>query len=141
MGKSPVSLDTPIAAVRAGLAGLLSTLVLAGSAGAAPSCAERVLLDWSDNGRIDGLYRLACYEDALDDLPPDVRDYTDAADVIERALQSAVRQNPAAEARSAEPASSSRTVLVLAIAGAFVALVAAAVVAPRAGPGRSGTRR
>jgi hypothetical protein len=140
-----VSLDTPIAAVLAGFAGLISTLVLAGSAGAAPSCAERVLLDWADNGRIDHLYRLACYEDALDDLPPDVRDYTDAADVIERALQSAVRQNPAAaEAQSAEPASSSRTVLVLAIAGACVALVAAAVVgylAPRAGPGRSRTRR
>jgi hypothetical protein len=140
-----VSLDTPIAALLAGLAGLLSTLILAGSAGAAPSCGERVLLDWADNGRVDHLYRLACYEDALDDLPPDVRDYTDAADVIERALQSAVRHVPiAAETRPAEATSPSRTVVVLAIVGACLTLGAAAGIGyltRRAGPGRSGTRR
>jgi len=139
-----VSVDTP-AALLACFAGLLLALALAGTSGAAPSCAERVLLDWSDNGRVDHLYRLICYEQALDDLPPDIRDYTDAADVIERALQSAVRQDPAAAAtHPAEPAWSSRTIVVLAIAGACVVLVAAAgigYVARRAGPGRSGTRR
>jgi hypothetical protein len=132
---------TPIAALLVGLAGLLSALALTGTAGAAPSCGERVLRDWADDGRIDHLYRLACYEDALDDLPSDVRDYTDAADVIERALQSAVRRGPiAAETRPTEAASPSRTALVLAIVGACVALVAAAGIGyltRRAGPGRS----
>jgi hypothetical protein len=140
-----VSADTPIAALLAALAGLLLALTLAGTAAAAPSCAERVLLDWSDNGRVDHLYRLSCYEEALDDLPPDLRDYTDAADVIARALQSAVHHGPvAAEAGPAEAASSSRTVVVLAITGASVALVAVAGIAylaRRADPGRSGTRR
>jgi hypothetical protein len=145
MRQVPVSADTPIAAVLAVLAGLLLTLALASTAAAAPSCAEQVLLDWSDNGRVDRLYRLSCYEEALDALPPDIRDYTDAADVIERALQSAVRHGPVAtETRPADSASSSRTVIVLALAGASVALAAAAGIAylaRRAGPGRSGTRR
>jgi hypothetical protein len=33
-----------------------------GSAAAAPPCAERVIADWSDNGRVDRLYALHCYE-------------------------------------------------------------------------------
>jgi hypothetical protein len=137
-----VSSDTSFAAV---LAGLLLALVAAGSADAAPPCPQQVLLDWSDNGRIDHLYRLSCYVQALDDLPPDIRDYTDAADVIERALQSAVRRDPvAAETQPAEPSVSSRTVVALALAGASVVLAVAAVIAyatRRGGSGRSGTRR
>jgi len=88
-----------------------------------------VLLDWSDNGRVDHLYRLSCYEDALDDLPSDIRDYTDAADVIERALYSAVREGTATAApRSEEASSTSRVVLLAAFAAASVTLAAAAVI-------------
>ncbi|HEU0247545.1 MAG TPA: hypothetical protein VFR38_10715 [Gaiellaceae bacterium] len=51
-----------------------------------------MLRDWSRDGRIDRVYQLPCYEDAIDLLPTDLRDYTDAEDVIERALASAIRQ-------------------------------------------------
>jgi hypothetical protein len=64
------------------------------SAVAAPSCAERVIADWSDNGRIDRVYPLDCYEAAIDTIPVDLRDYTNAADVISRALTAAARQQP-----------------------------------------------
>ncbi len=140
-----MSSDTPAAVVLATLASLVLALGLARPAAAAPSCGERVLLDWSDNGRVDRLYRLSCYEDALDDLPPDIRDYTDAADVIERALYTAVREGAGtAGPRSAESSSPSRTVLLAAFAVATVALAAAAVIgvlARGAGPGETNTRR
>ena len=50
-----------------------------------------MLADWFDNGRIDRLYPLNCYEEAIDAIPDDLRDYADAEDVITRALQAALR--------------------------------------------------
>jgi hypothetical protein len=50
-----------------------------------------LLTDWSDNGRIDRVYALRCYEEAIATLPTDIRDYTNAQDVIDRAMTSAVR--------------------------------------------------
>lgn len=67
-------------------------LLSGGVAWAAPTCESQVLRDWSRDGRIDRVYQLPCYEDAIDLLPTDIRDYTDAEDVIERALASAMRQ-------------------------------------------------
>jgi hypothetical protein len=58
---------------------------------AATSCGKKVLADWFDNGRIDRLYPLHCYEEAIDAIPDDIRDYADAEEVISRALQSALR--------------------------------------------------
>jgi hypothetical protein len=79
-----------LALVVAGLTGLtLSSTAAAGSASGTP-CAKKILGDWYDNGRIDRLYPLHCYEEAIDAIPPDIRDYVDARDVIERALQAAV---------------------------------------------------
>ena len=84
-----------------------STLALsAAPAVAAVPCAERVIGDWSDNGRIDGVYALACYQAAIDAIPVDLRDYTNAADVISRALTAASRQQPpsgGAGTRSSSP--------------------------------------
>jgi len=84
-----------------------STLALSvAPAVAATPCAERVIADWSDNGRIDGVYALDCYQAAIDAIPVDLRDYTNAADVISRALTEAARQNPpsgGAGARSSDP--------------------------------------
>ncbi|HWP34851.1 MAG TPA: hypothetical protein VNM66_04565 [Thermodesulfobacteriota bacterium] len=62
-----------------------------GPALAAKPCAEQVLGDWWDNGRIDRLYPLHCYEEAIDIIPSDLRDYADADEVITRALQFALR--------------------------------------------------
>jgi hypothetical protein len=49
-----------------------------------------VLADWFDNGRIDRLYPLHCYEEAIDAIPDDLRDYANAEEIISRALQAAV---------------------------------------------------
>ncbi len=51
------------------------------------SCAQKVLRDWTDNGRIDGLYPSKCYLDAIASLPEDVRTYSSAVDDISRAMQ------------------------------------------------------
>jgi hypothetical protein len=60
------------------------------TASAASPCGKKVLADWFDNGRIDRLYPLHCYEEAIDAIPRDLRDYADAEEVISRALQAAV---------------------------------------------------
>jgi hypothetical protein len=71
----------------------IAALSLAGTAGAATKCGQQVLGDWYDNGRIDKLYPLNCYEEAIDAIPDDIGPYVDAEDVITRALQSALRGN------------------------------------------------
>src|SRR5688500_16287662 len=72
------------------LAGLLVLLATAGPAAAATGCGKKVIDDWFD-GRIDGTYALHCYDDAIDQLPRDVRDYSSAKEDIERALQARLR--------------------------------------------------
>jgi hypothetical protein len=71
------------------LAAALAALVSTSTTGAAPPCADAVLADWLDNSRIDRLYDLPCYEAAIDAIPTDLRDYTDAEEVIARAFQDA----------------------------------------------------
>jgi hypothetical protein len=79
---------TPSSRVATVLAALVAALALSsGGATAAPPCADAMLADWLDNSRIDRLYDLPCYEAAIDAIPHDLRDYTDAADVIARAFQ------------------------------------------------------
>ena len=82
-------------------------VVAPGSSSAAEvACSQRVLTDWSDNGRIDRVYALSCYEDAIASLPTDIRDYTNAQDVIDRAMANAVRARsvaPAADAETSDP--------------------------------------
>jgi hypothetical protein len=70
---------------------ILLALTVAGPAAGAPTCAKRVIDDWYDNGRVDGTYAVHCYDDAIDDLPRDVRDYSSAKDDIQRALQARLR--------------------------------------------------
>ena len=59
---------------------------------AAKSCAQKVIDDWYDNGRVDAVYPIRCYRAALKLLPDDVKSYSDAPDEINRALQDAIRQ-------------------------------------------------
>jgi hypothetical protein len=64
----------------------------ASPAAAAQPCWERVLDDWTDNSRIDGVYSVACLQEALKRVPEDIRTYSDFEDQIRRARQdSAVR--------------------------------------------------
>jgi hypothetical protein len=55
------------------------------------SCWRALVQDWYSDGRIDKTYEVHCYRDALKHLPPDVKAYSDAYDVISRALSSATR--------------------------------------------------
>jgi hypothetical protein len=83
------------------LAAFASLLVAtAPPASAAPSCGRQVIDDWYDNGRVDGTYPLHCYDDAIEILPRDVRDYSSAKEDIERALQAKLRGQPAPPART-----------------------------------------
>src|SRR5918992_4388377 len=75
----------PLAALAAVL------LVVTGAAlgvGAAPAeaakpCWERVIDDWVDNGRIDGVYSSSCLAAARKHVPEDLRTYTDIIDKID----------------------------------------------------------
>jgi hypothetical protein len=77
-----------LARLAALVAVLVSALVAASGASAAPPCADAILADWLEDSRIDRTYALPCYEAAIDAIPDDLKDYTDAADVIARAFQS-----------------------------------------------------
>jgi hypothetical protein len=80
-----------LSALSALLASTFVALSLSSTAAAGTPCGEKVLADWFDNGRIDRLYQAHCYEEAIDAIPDDIRDYADAEEVISRALQSALR--------------------------------------------------
>jgi hypothetical protein len=81
-----------LAALLGVVAASLVALALPATAMATP-CGDKVLADWFDNGRIDRLYDLHCYEDAIDAIPNDLRDYANAEEIISRALQAAVNGN------------------------------------------------
>jgi hypothetical protein len=72
--------------------GVFLCAVLAAPAYASP-CGKKILKDWSNNSRIDGTYELHCYQDAIDALPVDLRDYSDAPEVIGRAFREAGGRN------------------------------------------------
>jgi hypothetical protein len=91
-------------------AGVVALAVLAGPAGAAVPCERQVLDDWVENERIDRVYPISCYEEALDAIPHDLRDYSNAADVIGRALASALRVESASAAGNAHAAGQPPTV-------------------------------
>jgi hypothetical protein len=71
----------------------VAALSVSSPADAATKCGKKVLADWFDNGRIDRLYPLNCYEEAIDAIPADLRDYADAEEIITRALQAALNGN------------------------------------------------
>lgn len=79
----------------ASVAALVAALLAAAPASAAPSCARQVIDDWYEDGRVDRTYPLHCYDDAIEALPPDVRDYSSAKEDIQRALQARMRNEPA----------------------------------------------
>jgi hypothetical protein len=86
MSRHPTRL---IALVIALAGGLLLAALLAGRASAGTPCWKQVLNDWS-NGRPIGHYRIHCYRDAIRNLPEDLRDYSEAADDIQAAMQAEI---------------------------------------------------
>lgn len=72
------------------------TLFSAAPAAAAP-CWQVVIEDWYDNERVDGRYAIHCYQDALRNLPQDMRDYSSAPDDISRAMRAELNRQQSAE--------------------------------------------
>jgi hypothetical protein len=70
---------------------LLGTAATATAAGTVP-CWKQVISDWYD-GRIDNVYPLHCYHEAIAHLPEDVQTYSSAKDEINRALLAALRHD------------------------------------------------
>lgn len=58
---------------------------------AAEPCWKRALDDWSDNGRMDDVYSQDCIQAAIDNLPEDLRIYSNAPEIIGGARQPSVR--------------------------------------------------
>ena len=84
--------------------GVLALLAAgAGTATAAPSaalnpssgCDLAVINDWADNNRVDKIYAIPCYTQAIQRLSsyPDLEGYSSAADDIHDALLAALRQD------------------------------------------------
>jgi hypothetical protein len=59
-----------------------------------PSCADQVIADWYDDGRVGKIYPLHCYREAIAKLPQDVLDYSNAKEEIGRALAFATQGKP-----------------------------------------------
>jgi hypothetical protein len=74
-----------------------ATLALTSPATAASKdCADDVVSDWYGDGRVDKVFPLPCYQQAIRSLPVDVLDYSNAKQDILRALAFARkgRQDP-----------------------------------------------
>jgi len=76
---------------------LLTTLFLAVIFGTVPSvasaadCWKELVNDyWADN-RVDRTYPISCYREAMEKLPRDVQEYSDAQDDLRRALLLAIQ--------------------------------------------------
>jgi hypothetical protein len=63
----------------------------AAPAKAAKPCWERVIDDWVDNGRIDGVYSASCISAARSHVPEDIRTYTDIIDKLDAYRQAIIR--------------------------------------------------
>lgn len=81
---------TTIALIGA-LAGVAAALVAPSTAGAATPCWKRVINQWLDNKPIATTYKPSCYQQALKNIPEDLRDYSDITDAISAALQASLR--------------------------------------------------
>ena len=58
---------------------------------AAEPCGKQIVDDWYQDARIDGVYPIRCYRQAIRDLPEDVEAYSSIRDDIDRALQQRIR--------------------------------------------------
>ena len=73
---------------------LLSALAAGPALAKERSCADQVIADWYDDGRVGKIYPLECYRQAIKMLPPDVLDYSNAKEEIGRALAFAKQGKP-----------------------------------------------
>ena len=70
---------------------LLAILVASCQPASAATCWKELVNDyWADN-RVDRTYPITCYREAMEKLPRDVQEYSDAQDDLRRALLLAIR--------------------------------------------------
>jgi cobalamin biosynthesis Mg chelatase CobN len=77
------------------VAACAAAAVVSAPAPAATPCWKLLLNDWYD-GKIDHVYPIHCYHDAIKHLPTDIKVYSSAADDINRALRQALDAKKAA---------------------------------------------
>jgi hypothetical protein len=70
---------------------LASLFALLPATASAATCWKELVNDyWADN-RVDSTYPISCYREAMEKLPRDVQEYSDAQDDLRRALLAAIQ--------------------------------------------------
>jgi hypothetical protein len=127
--------STPLAlaAIAVALSVALAAAVLPPAAVAATPCWKSVIADWSRNGSIDHSYSLACYRQAMQNAPTDLKIYSTLESDLQRALRLRSSRRLAgsstAVALNASGGSSSFAFLVALIGGLGVVLAGCSLVA------------
>jgi hypothetical protein len=75
-----------VAALAAAVVSVLAVAASPPAASAAQPCWQRVLDDWTKDGKIDGQYSTHCLRQAIKNTPEDLRDYSSIDDDIQAAL-------------------------------------------------------
>ncbi len=73
------------------VAGLAAAAAMPSAARAADPCWLRVQNDWLADGTINGHYSVKCLQQALKNVPEDLRDYSNITDAIDAAMSDALR--------------------------------------------------
>lgn len=73
---------------------LTALAVVPASGAKEKSCADAVVADWYGDGRVDEIFPIHCYQEAIRSLPVDVLDYSNAKEDILRALAYARQDKP-----------------------------------------------
>jgi hypothetical protein len=81
---------------------LLSVVAIAAALGVSPqqaqarslsACSKALIHDWYVDGRVDGVYPVHCYREALKNIPEDQVIYGTLRQDLTRALQATIRRN------------------------------------------------
>jgi hypothetical protein len=81
-----------VALLIVGAAGAFAGVAPAATKRSSTACWKMLINDWYD-GRIDGVYAIHCYREALSHLPSDVDTYSSARDDIQQALQKRITES------------------------------------------------
>jgi hypothetical protein len=81
-----------VALLIVGAAGAFAVVAPAATKRGTTACWKTLINDWYD-GRIDGVYAIHCYREALNHLPSDVDTYSSARDDIQQALQKRITES------------------------------------------------
>jgi hypothetical protein len=114
MPSTPARTLAVLTVALAAATGAILALAAPPAAEAAKPCWQRVMDDWLDNGRIDGVYSPRCIDEARRNLPEDIRAYSDIEDELDLAQQQVARtlqqsQGPSGEEPPPAQVSPSRT--------------------------------